>query len=151
MQSIHEWRIAIASDVDIFAAREKGRALAQAMGFEKLDTLVIAAAVSELARNILTFAAAGEVRLAVREGPRGVGIMLTACDEGPGIPDLAAALTDGYSTSGGYGIGLPGVRRVMDDFTVCSVPGGGTTVVATKWRPRVLAAASSCAPASIGD
>ena len=127
-------RIAIRADVDIITARQRGRTLAGELGFRKTDLALIATAISELARNILTYAGEGEIELALddRKGRR--AIVVVARDRGPGIADVALALQDGYSTSGSLGIGLPGVRRLMDEFELSSAAGAGTTVRATKWR-----------------
>ena len=126
--------IAIRADVDIITARQRGRTLAAELGFQKTDLALIATAISELARNILTYAGEGEIELAHddRKGRR--AIVVVARDRGPGIADVALALQDGYSTSGSLGIGLPGVRRLMDEFELTSAEGSGTTVKATKWR-----------------
>jgi len=98
------------------------------------DVALVAAAISELARNILQFAGRGEMVLTLvnQEGRR--GIIISAIDEGPGIPDVAQAMQDGYSTCGGLGLGLPGVKRVMDEFDITSQVGHGTTVTAKKWK-----------------
>jgi serine/threonine-protein kinase RsbT len=126
-------RIAIKADVDIISARERGRALGAELGFGKADLALIATAISELARNILTYASTGEIAVeAVSQNGRH-GILVVAHDEGPGIADIELALQDGYSTSRSLGIGLPGVRRLMDEFELTSSRGGGTTVVARKW------------------
>ena len=89
---------------------------------------------SELARNIVTYAKKGEIRLQALNGPSRRGIRVIAQDEGPGIPDLDQALRDGFSTSGGLGVGLPGVRRLVDEFKIESEPNAGTTVTVVKWR-----------------
>src|SRR2546427_12367350 len=127
-------RLAIASDVDIVHARGKGRELAAAHGFPRGDQTVIATAISEVARNILLYARRGEVRIRVATDTDRDGLVIVAEDQGPGIRDIARALQDGFSTSGGLGLGLPGSRRLMDDFDVQSVPGQGTTVTMAKWQ-----------------
>ena len=128
-----ERRVAIAADVDIVLARETGRQLAEQLGFSLTDLTLIATAVSEVARNIASFAGTGEIIFSVvRENGR-QGIEVVARDQGPGIPDIERALKDGYSTSRGMGLGLPGARRLMDDFELSSTPGSGTTVVMRKW------------------
>ncbi len=126
--------VPILSDLDIVTARQEGRALALLMGFSATDATLVAASISELARNILLYATRGDIVLGVIEadGRRGLGV--EARDEGPGIPDVRRALLGGYSTSGGLGLGLPGVRRLMDEFEITSEPGKGTTVRARKWR-----------------
>jgi serine/threonine-protein kinase RsbT len=125
----------IASDSDVVAARQRGRVLAAQIGFTVGDQTVIAAAISEIARNILLYAKRGEVRFeSLRNGER-VGLRVVARDSGPGIRDIPRAMMDGFSTSGGLGLGLPGARRLMDEFEVVSAPGNGTTVEMTKWKP----------------
>ncbi len=128
-----ELRIAIASDADIVSARQRGRELAAECGFGSGDQTVIMAAISEVARNILNYARRGEVTLlALANGDRS-GLVVVASDQGPGISDVGRAMEDGYSTSGGLGLGLPGARRLMDEFDIVSKPGQGTTVTMKKW------------------
>ena len=127
--------IAIRSAADIVLARQEGRALASRFGFTGSDLTVIATAISELARNIVTYAKKGVIRLKViNGGSNGHGIQVVAQDEGPGIADLDQALRDGFSTSGSLGLGLPGVRRLVDEFRIESKRNRGTTVTVTKWR-----------------
>jgi serine/threonine-protein kinase RsbT len=126
--------IAIRADVDIITARHRGRDLGVELGFPKTDLALIATAISELARNILTYAGEGEIEIALEDVGGRRGLVIVARDQGPGIADLALALQDGYSTSRSLGIGLPGVRRLMDEFDVVSEPGSGTIVKATKWQ-----------------
>lgn len=128
-------RIRLLSDADVLAARRRGRALALRLGFPSTEALFVVAAIEELARNILRYALCGEIRLAVVERDGRRGIALVACDEGPGILDVELALRDGYSTSKGLGLGLPGARRLMDEFRVLSRPDEGTTILARKWLP----------------
>ena len=129
-----ELRIPITADVDVVNARQRGRELAAQAGFSSGDQTVIAAAISEIARNILNYAKRGEVLLSVVTNGDRQGVIVVARDQGPGIPDVQRALEDGYSTSGGLGLGLPGARRLMDDFDVNSSVGQGTTVTMKKWR-----------------
>lgn len=129
-----ERRVPIRSDGDIVAARQQGRALAEQLGFVGSELTIIATAISEIARNIVEYAGAGDIVLSpIYQGNRR-GIVITAHDEGPGIRDLELALQDGYSTSGGLGLGLPGVKRLMDELEVVSEMGRGTTVVMKKWK-----------------
>ena len=114
-------------------ARAHGRALAAALGFPAADRVLVATAISELAANIVRYAKRGEIAVSVANKPAAKGITVVARDEGPGIEDPGLALLDGYSTSGGLGIGLPGVRRLMDEFHIESARDGGTTVTVTKW------------------
>lgn len=126
--------VSIKSDVDVVGARQRGRELAARLGFSAGDQTVIAAAISEVARNILTYARRGDVDLHVVEDGDRPGITIVARDQGPGISDIAQALQDGYSTSGGLGLGLSGARRLMDEFEIVSAPGRGTTVTMKVWR-----------------
>jgi len=131
----NEIQVPINSDQDIVAARQKGRSLAVALGFSSGDATLIATAISELARNIVTYAQCGKIRLTVINGSTRQGIQLVAQDQGPGIPDIQQALRDGFSTSGSLGLGLPGVKRLVDEFAIVSEENRGTTVTATKWKP----------------
>jgi serine/threonine-protein kinase RsbT len=127
--------IPISSAADIVTARQRGRALAEKIGFIGSDLTVIATAISELARNILEYAKTGEVVLSLGQKGSRVGIAIVARDTGPGIPDLSKALQDGYTTGRGLGLGLPGVRRLVDEFEISSEVGRGTTVIVRKWVP----------------
>jgi serine/threonine-protein kinase RsbT len=128
-----EIRITIESDEHVLNARQKGRALAAWLGFSSVDLTLIVTAISEIARNIASYAQQGEMILRpVQQGPQ-KGIVVIACDQGPGIPDLDIAMQDGYSTSGSLGLGLPGARRLMDDFEIVSTVGKGTCVTMKKW------------------
>jgi serine/threonine-protein kinase RsbT len=130
-----EVRVGIASDDDVVAARQAGRRLAEALGIPRTDLTLVATAISEVARNITTYAGTGEivVRPVEENGRRGIEIV--ARDDGPGIADIERALQDGFTTGGGLGLGLPGARRLMDEFRVASKLGLGTTVTMTKWAP----------------
>jgi serine/threonine-protein kinase RsbT len=132
-QSDNEARVRIRSDPDIVAARKRARELASRLGFSRTDLTVVATAVSEIARNIVRFADHGEIVIELLDEPR-PGVRVVARDAGPGIEDVERALRDGYSTYAGLGMGLPGARRLMDDFAVVSEVGRGTTVTMTKWR-----------------
>jgi serine/threonine-protein kinase RsbT len=129
-----ETRVAINSDKDIVLARQKGRALATELGFGSGDATLIATAISELARNIVSYAGKGQITLTRVNGVNRQGLSVIASDNGPGIPDIRQALRDGFSTSGSLGLGLPGVRRLMDEFEITSQSGRGTTVVVKKWK-----------------
>ncbi len=129
-----EIRVRIGSDQDIVAARHKGRSLAAALGFSSGDATLIATAISELARNILTYAKTGEIRLKTIHSSVRKGIQVIAHDEGPGIANIEQALRDGFSTSGSLGLGLPGVMRLVDEFQVDSQNCHGTTVTVKKWK-----------------
>lgn len=128
-----ELRIPIEADGDIVVARKAGRDLAAELSFGPSDLTVIAAAISEVARNIYSYARRGEIRLKLVEQQGRRGIEVVAVDSGPGIVDVELAFQDGYSTSGSLGLGLPGVRRLMDVCEVQTGPGQGTTVLLRKW------------------
>jgi serine/threonine-protein kinase RsbT len=132
--SVGEIRVAINSDQDIVSARQKGRLMATELGFSTGDATLIATAISELARNIVSYARTGQITLKIVNGMNRQGISVIATDHGPGITDIRQALRDGFSTSGSLGLGLPGVRRLMDDFEITSQPGKGTTVAVKKWK-----------------
>jgi len=125
--------IPVRSEADIVFARQKGRELAAALGFRSTDLTLIATAISELARNIVLYARRGEIVLSRLEENGRRGIAVQAQDDGPGIPDVNLAMRSGYSTSGGLGLGLPGVRRLMDEFVIVSEPRKGTIVTAKIW------------------
>jgi serine/threonine-protein kinase RsbT len=125
--------IPIHADADIVAARQAARELATRLGFSRTDLTVIATAVSEVARNIVRFAGVGQIAVELLDRPRR-GVQIVARDTGPGIFDVEQALSDGYSTYHGLGLGLPGARRLMDEFAVVTEIGRGTTVTMTKWR-----------------
>jgi RNA polymerase sigma factor (sigma-70 family) len=126
-------RFSITSDADIVQARQGARELAGRLGLSRTDLTVLATAVSEVARNIVRFAGRGEVVVELVSRPR-AGVRVVARDTGPGIADVERAMTDGYSTYAGLGLGLPGARRLMDEFEVVSGVDEGTTVTMTKWR-----------------
>ncbi|MCQ6282666.1 anti-sigma regulatory factor [Bacillus sp. EB600] len=126
----NESYVKIRSEWDIVAARQLGRNMAKELGFGPVDQARITTAISEMARNIYLYAGKGEIRIK-QMGKSGLKVI--AEDEGPGIPDIRKVLEDGYSTSGGLGAGLPGVRRLMDGFDITSVQGKGTTIQVVKW------------------
>lgn len=129
----NEIRVSISSAIDIVTARQQGRELAKKLGFDGSDVTLVAAAISEVARNIVTHAEKGEIHLEhVQHGSRH-GIQVIARDEGPGIPDIAQAMQYGYSTRKGLGVGLPGAKWLMDDFDIASKVGKGTVVTMKKW------------------
>jgi serine/threonine-protein kinase RsbT len=125
-------RVRIRSTADIVTARQQGRALALRTGFSSSELSLIATAISEVARNILEYAKEGEVVITlIDEDPKGIEIVAT--DRGPGIASIATVMRDGYSTGQGLGIGLPGAKRLMDEFEITSEVGKGTTVRMKKW------------------
>ena len=126
-------RVAILHDGDVVTARQLGREMAKESGFYGSDLTLIATAISEIARNIVSYAQRGRVMLTqLDEGGR-LGIEIVAYDDGPGILDIELAMRDGYSSAKSLGVGLPGAKRVMDDFELVSAPGKGTTVTMKKW------------------
>jgi serine/threonine-protein kinase RsbT len=126
-------RVPISSGADIMIARQEGRKLAEKAGMNGSDLTVIATAISEVARNIVDYARRGEILLRlVHQGARR-GVQVEAQDQGPGIADIDRAMQDGYSTGKGLGLGLPGSRRLMDEFEIDSKPGKGTTIKMIKW------------------
>lgn len=128
-----EISVAINNESDVVTARQRGRELAARIGFSSTDQTLFATAISEVARNIVSYAGHGEIVLcAIEEGHRR-GILVVARDQGPGIADLELAMRDGYSTGNSLGVGLPGARRLMDDFELLSELGVGTTVIMKKW------------------
>jgi len=133
VEVLEEARVSVESDTDIVTARMRGRALAAQLGFAPAMATLVATAISELARNILLYARRGEIILAPIERGELRGLSVVAQDLGPGIPDVMRAMQDGYSTSGRLGLGLPGVRRLMDEFEISSNGGQGTRVTVKKW------------------
>ncbi|MCX4092715.1 anti-sigma regulatory factor [Nocardia sp. alder85J] len=127
--------IAVKVSNDIVTARQAGRELAAKLGFSLTDITMISTAISEVARNITSYAGTGEIRIVVadRDGRR--ALVIQAQDSGPGIPDITRALEDGYSTGRGLGLGLPGAKRLMDRLDIDSAPGQGTLVEMWKWVP----------------
>jgi serine/threonine-protein kinase RsbT len=124
----------VANETDALSARDRGRELAVSVGLSPTDSASVAAAVSELVRNLITYATRGEVILRTLENERARGVEVIVIDEGPGIVDIEQALQERFSTSGGLGLGLPGVRRLMDEVQIASRLGRGTTVAIRKWR-----------------
>jgi len=128
-----ETLVPIDRDGDIVTARQKARELAVQVGFSGSDLTIIATAISEIARNIVVYADRGEIVLsAVQRGTRR-GVLVVARDQGPGIPDIERAMRDGFSTGKSLGLGLPGARRLMDEFEIASEVGKGTTITMRKW------------------
>lgn len=125
--------VKIVTEWDIVAARQLGRNVAKELGFGTVDQARITTAISELARNIYLYAGQGEMRIERIQDLGKKGLKIIAIDNGPGIPDLRKVMEDGFSTSGGLGAGLPGVKRLMDDFDISSSVGEGTNIQAVKW------------------
>ena len=129
-----EVRVAIQREADIVLARQAGRQLAAQLGFSSTDQTLIATAISEVARNIVVYANHGEIVLTRTDDAGRVGIQVQAIDSGPGIDNKDLAMRDGFSTKNSLGLGLPGARRLMDDFDLTSELGRGTTVTMKKWK-----------------
>jgi serine/threonine-protein kinase RsbT len=128
------YRVAITTDADVVTARQRARSMGGELGFTSTDLTLLATAISEVARNITAYAGEGELQLSVVRGTNGrQGIEVVASDEGPGIANVELALQDGYTTGGGLGLGLPGARRLVDEFELQTAPGEGTTVRLVKW------------------
>jgi serine/threonine-protein kinase RsbT len=134
-RATEEVRVRITTDDDIVTARQEGRRLSSVLGFSSTDLTLIATAISEVARNIRLYAERGDVQLKLVREPGREGIVVVARDKGPGIKDVDLAMQDGYSSGGSSGLGLPGARRLMDDFDIRSRPGRGVTVTMKKWTP----------------
>jgi serine/threonine-protein kinase RsbT len=128
-----ETRVPIDRDGDIVAARQKARELAMQVGFSGSDLTIIATAISEVARNIVVYANRGEVVLSAVQRGSQRGVLVIARDNGPGIADIEQAMRDGFSTGKSLGLGLPGARRLMDEFEIISEIGRGTTITMRKW------------------
>ncbi len=131
------WHVDVAGEAGIVAARQQARDAARGLGFGAVDQSRITTAVSELARNVVRYATGsrGEVIISELRSPEArVGLEVVVRDEGPGIADVSLAVRDGYTTGQGLGMGLPGAKRLMDDMTIDSAPGRGTTVTIRKWR-----------------
>ena len=125
--------VRVASYVDIITARRQGRAIAESLGFSASDLTIIATAISEVARNIVEYAGSGEVTIVTARERSHTGVKIVVRDTGPGIADVSMVMRDGFSSGTGLGIGLPGARRLMDEFDIVSALGRGTTVTMTKW------------------
>src|SRR6478672_4711061 len=134
MRQREKVRVTIESQADIVAAREQARALAVEAGFSVCDSTLITTAISEMTRNILEFARRGEITIALLKNGSKSGLKIVASDQGPGIEDIARVMKDGYSSCKGMGIGLPGTKRLMDEFEIRSKVGQGTTVTMMKWN-----------------
>jgi len=120
-------------DIDIVTARQEGRALAAQLGFSSSEQVFIATAISEAARNILQYAGKGTIALCILDEGNKSGILIVAQDSGPGILNIEKALIDGYSSSGGLGLGLAGMKRLMSELEIISEIDKGTTLIMKKW------------------
>ena len=126
--------VPIRADVDVVVARQKIRGLVSDLGFSGSELTLIATAISEVARNIVSYAGSGEIVMRVVQRGQRRGITVVARDKGPGIADIERAMKDGFSTSRGLGLGLPGSKRLMDEFELVSEVGRGTEITMTKWE-----------------
>jgi len=127
-------RLPIASEQDIVVARQQVRTLCQALKFSLVDQTKMVTAASELSRNTLVHGGGGGMRWNVLEDGLRRGLQLHFEDQGPGIADMSLAMSDGWTSGGGMGLGLPGSKRLVNDFDIESVPGQGTRVSITKWK-----------------
>jgi serine/threonine-protein kinase RsbT len=126
--------IEIRSSADVVAVRQATRTLAERVGLSLVEQTKLVTAASELARNTIDYAGGGCARLEAIENGVRRGVRLTFEDQGPGIPDVAQALKDGYTTGKGLGLGLGGARRLVNDFSIDSSPGAGTRIMIARWK-----------------
>jgi serine/threonine-protein kinase RsbT len=131
-----EIRLPIFDETDIVDARQQGRKLGTTLGFSGSELTLIATAISEIARNIVVYAKEGYITLSIVGTSSKHGLLVLAEDNGPGIVDLSLAMMDGYSTHKSLGLGLPGAKRLMDEFEIESSPGKGTVIRMIKWKQR---------------
>ena len=124
---------AIRVEQDVVLARQTARKLAQDCGMRLIDLTKLVTAVSELARNTMVYGGGGDMDWEILEEGARTGLRLRFRDEGPGIPDIKLAMTDGWTSGGGLGLGLTGAKRLVDDFELDTAPGAGTRVTICKW------------------
>ena len=134
MSVVRGERLRLESSQDMLTVRHEVRAWAVAQGLNLVDQTKIVTAASELARNALVYGGGGTASLEALEDGQRKGLRLTFEDRGPGIADIALAMTDGYTTSGGLGLGLSGAKRLVNEFEISSTPGEGTRVTVTRWK-----------------
>jgi serine/threonine-protein kinase RsbT len=134
MRLLRTEKLPVASDDDVVRVRQRARAVAVECGFSLVDQTKLVTAASEVARNTVIHGRGGAVEVDLVEQGGRRGVRLTFVDHGPGIPDLELALRDGFTTGSGLGLGLPGARRLVNEFEITSRPGAGTTVRITRWR-----------------
>ncbi|MEU7852566.1 anti-sigma regulatory factor [Nonomuraea sp. NPDC049141] len=127
------WELPIAGNADVVMVRQRVRSVAVEVGLSLIDQTKVVTAASELARNALVYAGGGLAKIELVQNGARQGLRIAFSDEGPGIPDIEQALTDGWTTGTGLGLGLSGSRRLVDEFDLVSAPGKGTTVTVTKW------------------
>jgi serine/threonine-protein kinase RsbT len=126
-------RLTVTSDQDVVRVRQLVRTVAVSVKLSLVDQTKLVTAASELARNTLVYGGGGTVEVGTVQNGRKAGIRIAFVDEGPGIADVGLALTDGYTTGGGLGLGLSGARRLVDEFDIDTEPGRGTSITVTKW------------------
>jgi serine/threonine-protein kinase RsbT len=129
-----EVRVQICSAADVVSARQEARALAIEAGFSVCDSTLITTAISEITRNVLEYAQQGDVTISLLKNGSKNGVKIVVNDRGPGIANISQVMKDGYSSRQGLGIGLPGTKRLMDEFEIKSKVGSGTTVTMKKWN-----------------
>ncbi|MBS7457433.1 anti-sigma regulatory factor [Coralloluteibacterium stylophorae] len=134
MQTTHSEVVPLRAEQDVVHARQAVRRLAQERGFRLIDQTKLVTATSELSRNTIVYGRGGELRIEVVEDGIRTGLRLTFADEGPGIADLGLALTDGWTSGNGLGMGLSGSRRLVNEFDIDTAPGAGTRVTVVRWR-----------------
>jgi len=132
--TVHDVCVTVASEHDLVAARREGRDMATQIGFSACEVTLVATAISELIHNMFIYASHGEIHLSLSNDGGKSGITVVAVDQGPRIADIDLAVQAGYSAAGGMGLGLPGVKRIMDEFDIAYEPERGTTITATKWK-----------------
>lgn len=128
-------RLELRSGEDVVRLRQAVRERAVALGFSLVDQTKIVTAASELGRNTIQYGGGGHVEISEATNGTRRGVRLEFIDQGPGIKDLALALTDGYTTGGGLGLGLSGAKRLCDEFKIDSEPGKGTRIMIARWKP----------------
>ena len=134
MRVVRSERTPVANEQDVVLSRQAVRRACQDIGFSIVDQTKMITAASELARNAVVYGGGGSMLLEVLQSGARDGLRLSFTDEGPGIPDIDLALTDGWTSGNGLGLGLSGARRLVNEFELRSAPGQGTTVTITRWR-----------------
>ena len=132
--SVERWEIRIDKEADIIAVRQLVRELTKTHKFDQFASAALTTAASELSRNVWVHAKSGVAKVGILRTTTKIGLELSFADRGPGIADLNRALAGGYSTANSLGLGLSGTKRLVDEFTVDTEPGRGTTIVIRKWK-----------------
>ncbi|MED3980524.1 anti-sigma regulatory factor [Priestia megaterium] len=128
--------VQIHTERDIVEARQKARMFSNCLGFSTLDQARIITAISELSRNIYKYATTGKIIMEIIENQLEIGLKIIAVDKGPGIKNIQKAMESGYTTSGGLGVGLSGVKKLMDEFTISTQEDHGVNIQVIKWKKR---------------